>query len=300
MTGCTGHAGRNALDHFVDHGHEVHALVRPHNIANLEERKNVKWVAGDFSDSELVSDSAYYCDAVVHIGASHDEEMETLDANFISSVAEAFDQTGKVFITTSASVVYNDTKGVPRDESEPIENPHPLRAWRARHDLEVVGLSDRGIRGASVRPGLIYGNAGGWLTGLIFRAKKSGKSLHIGEGKNLVSTVHVNALSDLYLKIVTNGSAQGIYNAASDEVTCSRDYATLIADYFGPNIDVVCWPLEEAREEMGELADLSCIECIITSERARRELGWIPIAPSVATELSIGSYRTDELIPYSH
>ena len=189
---------------------------------------------------------------------------------------------------------------IARDESEPIENPHPLRAWRARHDLEVVGLSNQGIRGASVRPGLIYGNAGGWLTGLIFRARETGKSLHIGEGTNLVSSVHVNALSDLYLKIVTNESAQGIYNAASDEVTCSKDYATLIADYFGPNIEVVCWPLEEAREAMGELADLSCIECIITSDRARSELGWLPIAPSVATELSIGSYRTDELIPYSH
>ena len=106
----------------------------------------------------------------VHIGASHDEEMEKLErdnTNFILAVEEAFKDTGKVFVTTSASVVYNDTKGVPRDESEPIENPHPLRAWRARHDLQVVAMSENGIRGASVRPGLIYGHAGGWLTGLI-------------------------------------------------------------------------------------------------------------------------------------
>ena len=51
MTGCTGHAGSHALNHFVDNGHEVHALVRPHHIPNLEERKNVKWVAGGFADS---------------------------------------------------------------------------------------------------------------------------------------------------------------------------------------------------------------------------------------------------------
>ena len=107
-------------------------------------------------------------------------------------------------------------------------------------------------------------------------------------------------MSELYLKIVSNENAQGIYNAASDEVTCSKDYATLIADYFGPDIEVVCWPLEEAREALGELADLSCIECIITSDRARSELGWLPIAPSVATELSRGTYRTGPLVPYSH
>jgi hypothetical protein len=51
---------------------------------------------------------------------------------------------------------------------------------------------------------------------------------------------------------------------------------------------------------MGELADLSCIECIITSDRARSELGWLPIAPSVATELSVGSYHAGKLVPYSH
>ena len=38
----------HALNHFVNNGHEVHALVRPHHIPNLEERDNVKWVAGGF------------------------------------------------------------------------------------------------------------------------------------------------------------------------------------------------------------------------------------------------------------
>ena len=42
ITGCTGHAGSHALDHFVNNGHEIHALVRPHHIPNLKERDNVK------------------------------------------------------------------------------------------------------------------------------------------------------------------------------------------------------------------------------------------------------------------
>jgi len=67
MTGCTGHAGSNALNHFVDNGHEVHALVRPHNIPNLKERENVKWISGGFADSEIISETANNCDAVVHI-----------------------------------------------------------------------------------------------------------------------------------------------------------------------------------------------------------------------------------------
>jgi nucleoside-diphosphate-sugar epimerase len=298
MTGTTGHAGGVALNHFVDEGHEVYALVRPQHIPNLARRERVHWVAGDFADAEIISEAAALTDAAVHIGASHDDEMERLDANAIAAIADAFDQSGKVFVSTSATPVYGDTGATPRDEHEPIENPHPLRAWRARHDLGVVGLSERGIRGVVVRPGLIYGRAGGWLAGLILRAQESGMSRYIGDGRNLTSTIHVDALADLYLKTVINESAHGIYNAASDEVVCSRDTAHLIATHYGPGIEAVSWPLEEAREALGELADLACVKCIVSSNRARSELDWHPIALSVTSELASGSYRTGPLIAY--
>ena len=58
------------------------------------------------------------------------------------------------------------------------------------------------------------------------------------------------------------------------------------------------WPLDDAREALGELADLSCVKCIVSSNRARSELNWIPTAPSLAGELAYGSYKTDSLIPY--
>lgn len=300
MTGTTGHAGNAALERFIAEGHEVLALVRPHHTENLPTRERVRWIAGDFADPELVRDTAARADAAVHIGASHDDEMEQLDAQAIGAIAAAFEGSGKVFVSTSATPVYGDTGPTPRDEHEPIENPHPLRAWRMRHDLQVVALAERGIRGVVVRPGLIYGRAAGWLAGLILRAQATGISRYIGDGRNLTSTIHVDALADLYLKAVVNESAHGIYNAASDEVTCSRDTAHLIATHYGPGIEAVSWPLEAAREALGELADLSCVECIVSSNRARCELGWHPIAPSVSTELTTGSYRTGPLTPSTY
>lgn len=296
MTGATGHAGSVALNHFVDAGHEVHALVRPHHIGKLPERDGVRWVAGDFADSEIVSEAVSKTDGVVHIGASHDAEQERLDANVIAAMADGLGQAGKVFVSTSATPVYGDTGDTPRDEHEPIENPHPLRAWRMRHDLNIVGFS--GIRGVIVRPGLIYGRAGGWLAGLILRAQESGVSRYIGEGTNLTSTIHANALADLYLKAFTNEAARGIYNAASDEVACSKDTAHVIATHYGPGIEAQSWPLDEAREALGELADLACVKCVVSSNRARAELDWHPIAPSVTTELTTGSYKIGPLIPY--
>ena len=81
MTGCTGQAGTHALNHFVNNGHEVHALVSSHHIPKLDERDNVTWVAGGFAETELISAPAADCDEVEDIGASTDEACEMLDTN---------------------------------------------------------------------------------------------------------------------------------------------------------------------------------------------------------------------------
>lgn len=166
MIGTTGHAGHAALERFVAEGHEVVALVRPHHAAALVPRPGVEWLAATFEETDLISEATGRTDAAVQIGASHDSEMQRLDRGVIDAIAAAFAGSGKVFVSTSAGPVYGDTAGSPRDEHEPIENPHPLRAWRIQHDRDVVDLADRGIRGVVLRPGLIYGRAGGWVAGL--------------------------------------------------------------------------------------------------------------------------------------
>jgi nucleoside-diphosphate-sugar epimerase len=297
LTGGTGYTGGVVLDRFLAEGHEVFALTRPHHLPGLAARERLHWIGGDFSEPEIIADAAAQVDAAVHIGASHDAEMERLDATAIGAIADALADSGKVFVSTSATPVYGDTGPTPRDEHEPIEHPHPLRAWRARHDLEVVGLAERGIRGVVVRPSYIYGRAGGLLAGLILRAQSTGRALYIGDGLNLNSTIHVDALADLYLRAVIDEAATGIYNAASDEVIRNRDIAEIIAACFGPGIEAVSWPVAEAHLELGELAELSVVECVVSADKARRELRWSPTALSLAAELAAGSYRTQPLAP---
>jgi hypothetical protein len=72
----------------------------------------------------------------------------------------------------------------------------------------------------------------------------------------------------------------------------------LIATCFGPGIEPVSWPIEEARAAVGDLAELSIIATVVDSTRARCELGWLPVAPSLTTELTVGSYRTGPIDRY--
>lgn len=297
LTGGTGYTGGETIGHLLAAGHEVVALARKIPAA-APAREGLRWVEGDFANGEQIKALAREADGVLHIGASHDVEMERLDGIFIRAVGDALAGTGKVFISTSATPVYGDTGPEPRDEHEPIENPLPFREWRMRHDLEVVGFADRDVRGVIVRPGLIYGKAGGPLSWNIARARQSGKALYIADGRSESSAVHVDALAKLYLLALENEAATGIYNAGSDEVVLSVDIAEAIAAFYGPGIVAESWPLEEARKAIGGFADLSNTRCIVSSARARRELGWLPVGPTVLSELIGGSYRNGPLAPY--
>lgn len=298
LTGATGYTGGVMLGYLLDAGHSVVALARRPPHGDTDGADGVRWVTGDFSDPEVIRTCLADADAALHIGASHDAQMERLDKIVVRTIGDALAGTGRVFITTSATPVYGDTGPTPRDEHEPIENPHPLRAWRMRHDLEVAGLDARGVRGVVIRPGYIYGQAGGVLADVIRRARDTGEARYIGQGDNLSSTVHIDALARLYLLALDDPSARGIYNAVSDEVIRSSDIAKTVAAAFGPGIEPRAWPIEDARKTLGELADLTNMTCVAHSLRARRELGWVASGPSLLSELVGGSYQTQPLQPY--
>lgn len=292
LTGATGYAGGVALDHLVAAGHEVIAVVRPHHLPTLASRPNVTWVPGDFANPSVFFELAKLCDATLHIGAAHSveiEEMARLDGQVIRAIGDALAGTGKVFINTSAAALYGDTGPTPRDESEPVAAPLPVRAWRYQHDCETVAMRDRGLRSVVVRPGYIYGRGAGVLARQIRQAKSSGRALYIGDGARLTTTIDVDALARLYLAVLHDDAAHGVFNAGSDEVVRARDLAKAIAAVHGPGIEAVSWSLEAARPKLGAMADIAAISTVILSDRART-LGWSPTAPSLMSELVVGSY----------
>jgi len=159
-------------------------------------------------------------------------------------------------------------------------------------------MTERGIRSVVIRPGYIYGAAGGLLADMIRLARKSGKAEYIGGGTNATSAVHINALADLYILALNNPAAKGVYNAVSDEYVRAMDIAKAVALGFGPGITPESMPIEDARKRLGEYADLAVINCVASSLRARRELSWVPSSPSLVSELIGGSYQTEPLAPY--
>lgn len=292
LTGATGYVGSHLLRRLAQMGLAVTAIARPRPHAELWQHELVQWRFADLRDVAAVTDLALESAAVLHTAADHWGEMEEVDRIATGALAAGLAGSGKPFISTSATVVYGDTGPTPRGEDGAILSPLPSRAWRDVHDRQVVALAAQGIRGAVIRPPSIHGYDGGFIRRRIDAARQTGVATYVGDGGAMWSNVHLDDLADLFLLILRNPGAAGIYNAASDEVIGRRMLAELIAAIFGPGIVARSIDLTTATAESGDFAAMGTINQVISSDRARRELAWSPSGPSLVEDLRCGSYQS--------
>jgi nucleoside-diphosphate-sugar epimerase len=274
LTGATGYVGKVVLDRLLRHGHSVDALARPVAERALPAQRGLNWVLGDLRNTSLLADAAKRADATIHTAAEHSGAQKEADDTATTALIDGLRGSGKPFISTSATVVYGDTGLAPRNETDAIASPHPLRAWRIANDDRVV-LADHGFRGSVIRPPNIYGAGAGPIAMRIAAAAKAGFAQYIGDGAALWSTVHVWDLADLYLAILDSEKASGLYNAAGDELLSRKQLAEGIAVTLG-DVPIRSISLEEGRSIWGFLADLGLINQVISAAKAKDELGWIP------------------------
>lgn len=293
LTGATGFVGSHSLRRLVEAGHEVMALLRPlPGRPPPFQHEQVRWISADLREAKVITQHAREADAVLHTAAEHDGDMQDVDLIAIDAIAKGLRNSGKVFINTSASVVYGDTGPSPRNETDPIVSPFPARAWRVTHDERVVDLASEGIRSVVIRPPTIYGWAGGIILSRINHAARTGTALYVGDGSPIWSTIHVDDLIDAYLAVIAHDTACGVFNIASDERLGRREFAEAVARLLGPGIVASSVDPETARREQGELALMGTINQIISANRAKTGLSWHAQRPSLVEELLTGSYST--------
>jgi nucleoside-diphosphate-sugar epimerase len=231
-------------------------------------------------DSSLIAAA----DAIVWTAMSDDPEI---DEAAIDSTLEAIRMTGKAFVFTSGAWVHGDTHGRVVDETAHL-HPLPLVGWRA--DLERHVLETPGIRAVVIRPGIVYGHGGGIPAMLVASARRDGVVRMPGDGSNHWPVVHVDDLSDLYVRAIEHAPAGAVLLAVHRTETF-RDVAAAASDAAGAAGKVVAWPLEDARRALGDVADALAADQQLASRRATQLLGWRPSHVDLLTDLRAGSYR---------
>lgn len=287
ITGASGYLGQAVAQRLLRAGHRVSGLVRSDAAAKTIAAQGITPVLGGLDDVANLDLSAY--DGVVDTAtADHAPSTQAFIA--------ALSGTGRTFIRTSGTGVYTDLAGgvasdvVYREHDE--FTPAPVVAARYGSDERVLSAKDDDIRTVVIRPAMVYGDGASEQLPLLLRhALSSGRSIYAETGENRWGNVYLYDLAELYLLAWENAQPGSVYNIASGECEL-RSIADGIAEVLGQGSGVGV-SLDTAREALGArwvdvaLASNSRVD----STRAKEELGWSPVGPSLLEDLVHGSYK---------
>lgn len=278
LTGGTGYVGSAVLEALVKSGHHVDALVRNSEGASRVQARGAAPILGDLMQPASWRDAAAAAEAAVHAAVEYSARQAQLDATAIDTLLSLPSKPGRVLVYTSGIWVIGPAP-TPVDETAPL-NPIEMVAWRPAHEQRVLGAASSGLRTAVIRPGIVYGGSRGIVGDLLKDAANSLVRV-IGSGDNHWPLIYERDLGDLYARVVSTPTADGVFHATDEGAETVNEIVAALADHAPTPPSIRHVPLPEARKKMGPYADALVLDQIVRSPRARA-LGWAPTLHSVA------------------
>jgi nucleoside-diphosphate-sugar epimerase len=284
LTGGTGYIGSKILDELTARGDTVTALVRSDASAARVAESGATPVQGDLRDLEWLTGQLERADAAVHTAAASDPSEDAVTDQVVAqAVVSTFGGTTKPYVHTSGIWIWGDgsdlTENLPR-------KPPAQTAWRL--PIEETLLSSE-VAVTVLAPGIVYGYGTG-IPALVTSGPRtdSGALALIGSGDQHWTTVHVDDLARLYLRVLEEGSRLGYLLGVNGTNPTVRELSEAVAGDAG----VEPGSVEEARTRLGDkFADALLLDQQASGAKARA-LGWQPTEPSLVEELRSGSYAS--------
>jgi nucleoside-diphosphate-sugar epimerase len=288
LTGATGFIGSHVLTDLYKHGHEVTALIRDDDQADIVAARGATPTVVDLYDRAAVASVLGDADGAIHTASPGDATSADLDSAVVDAAIDAYAGTGKPFIEISGMWIYGANTSITEDS--PFQAP-ALVAWKEPIQRRVLAVKD--MRGVVVVSGTAYGDGGGGIPGVLLGSPRDdhGNLIMLGTGQQHWSTVHVADLADFFRRILEHDAARGYYvidNGLNPTVAELTEAAAVAAGAPGavPGSD------EEARQRLGDyFAEVLLLDQRTVAAKARTELDWSPSHPGLIEEFRHGGYR---------
>ena len=290
LTGPTGQLGGAIADALTSTGHEILGLARDEDAAATLKSRDIEAAVGDLADIEFVATQASKADGVIHVAVTGDDRQAEVDVAVTNAMLDALAGTGSPYVHTSGGWVLGNTGTRPADEDAPIAVAETI-AWRPALERTVRAAAERDVRSTVIRPAIMFGRGRGLPAMYVTWAQHRGIGRCVGAGENRWSFVHADDLAELYRLALEHSPAGTLLNGASGETLVQSELARAADRAAGGEGNYEPWPLNQARRELGVLADALALDQDISGDRARRTLGWSPRRFGVADEVANGSYR---------
>jgi len=282
ITGGTGYIGSAVVDKLIHAGHDVTAVVRSSASLRKVEDAGAVGVIGDLFDPAWLTEELRLHDAAIHAAAPDDGTAPQLNKAVIDAAIAAFEGTDKHFILTGGIWSYGDNPSI--TESSPA-TPAEISAWRGELEQRLL---DSDVKASVIEPGIVYGNGVGIATVIVDAPRNhEGALVLIGSGEQHWTSVHVDDLADLYVKVLHDAHG-GRYLGVSGDNPTVRELGEAVV---GPDGDVVAEDVAATRERLGTaFADALLLDQKASGLKSRQAFGWEPARAPLLEELANG-YR---------
>lgn len=280
VTGGSGYIGGAVIEQLVARGDTVIALARTDEAAATVEELGATALRGELTDADTLTTAATGADAAIHLGATNDEHAASADLTAAKALLAGL--SGKPYVHTGGVWVYGNTDGEV-DETAPFSPPR-LTAWRIDNEAEVLATAQDGGHPVIVLPGVVVGRGGGIPLGVLTTADAA---RYIDDGAAHWALVHLDDVADLYLRALDDGKAGERYLGVAQTLT-GKEIAEAITKADGTPDAAVSVSLDDLRDELGIFADALVLDQRLSSEKAKRDLGWAPAHTDLAADLAAG------------
>ncbi len=287
VTGGSGFIGSHVVDKLREGGHE--SVIYDLRPSPWHEPGTVDTVLGSITDREGLEKALHTCDAVAHLAAVADvndvhaspEDAERVNARGTVTVLEACRRAGVQRIVYASTIwVYSDCEPEAVDEETLLPPPsHLYTSTKLAGELYCKAYQELyGIDYTILRFGIPYGpraREAAVIPAFVNKAFKGDPLTLAGDGLQSRRFVYVEDLAAGVALGINGVATNRVYNLASDENVTIKQIAETIQELIG-NVEIVYTPARP-----GDFGGK-----IVSSERAKRELGW-----TAATPFSEGVHR---------
>jgi dihydroflavonol-4-reductase len=323
VTGATGFLGHNLIPRLHQAGYRLRALVRPSSDVDFLVRNQVELAyAEDITDTTAVRKACQGCRFIIH-AAGHFRFWGSVPTFWQTNVegtatmlAGALEAGVERFVHVSTVVVVGKTfPGQVIDETHPCQPLDPYQRTKLEGErLAMAYYQEQGLPVVILRPGAFYGPWGHYaFNRLFFEEPLRGWRIEVNNGQHITFPVFALDVALAIQLALKNGRPGQIYNISGQSLSHDQVNA-IVSDLAGisrwrfniPTRAVVSlarvWTLlsRYTRQEPYypvNMAPYVFQDWLISSEKARLELGFSPTPFAEGVETTLKWYWQKKLLP---
>ena len=294
VTGASGYLGAAIAARLAKGECEVQGLVRSQERAEAISSLGIKPVIGDLEKPETFLSDLKNNDAVVHAAFGSQPGTARLDRLALEMIrAGVVDGRVRHVLYTSGVWVHGDTGDRIEDETSPL-HPAEYVAWRPAHEEVALDMTEQEAHVTVMRPGMVYGGAGGEFAGWFREAREKKTITYPGDGSQHWNMVHLADVAEGYRLALEHARGGNRFLLVDESRFTVRELAEAVAR--AAEAQAIPSDPAQVRETQGAYGAGLLLDQRVTAVKARRELGWVPRHTSFVNEASdlYGDWRAGE------